>query len=202
MNERTLNNETQLAPPPAWPELLLEALQLADDWQVFQQEPLESVSKQFLQRCDQTARVAWYIARLRRAVEQIGFLPWGLMVYLAKLAATTEVQLSAVLERFGLDDLTAPNPASAPGLVRLAQALGLGQRALRAHLLIGLLPHLGLSPEPLNARFRADNPLSAPLDECEAALARIEQNAEPAAVAEMRRFTTALNAAWQSSKTD
>lgn len=203
MKEKDLNTYANEETAPAW---LVEALQLAKDWQEdweeFQQPLEEPIPAAFQARLAVTTEAALSLARLRREREQRGFMPMSLEPYLGELAKQANVSLPFVLERFGLSRLATAGVESAEALVRLAKTLGLELRELLAHLRLGVVVEHQLAPLAMVARrqfpggWRNPPQRPSPLEECEEYLDWLEQHTDRQHWAEVRRLIIAVKSAW------
>lgn len=160
------------------PRAGLRARLTAQQAESIPQSDLDEVSPEFRQRCREAGKQAFYLAKLRAEYLRIGFVPLPLLEFLQNLAQRAGVPLAPALKRFNLDNALQPEPASGRSWALLAQAVGLSLRETLIQMqmwwasIASGLPGASL-PLPA-ARFRNANSSHDLLEECEAALTRIE----------------------------
>jgi len=163
----------------------------------------ETVPPAFAERLREAGRLAWAIGKLRRQREQIGFVPVPLGEYLRGLASVAAVALAPVLAWVGVSS-TEPfdDEASASGLARLGEGLGMGFRQLLLHLRIGLVERAEGAPVAVLLASRAPGGHERPLvEECDAMIREVEQQYAAADLARLQRLEKTLHDAYAAKDT-
>lgn len=96
-------------------------------------------TKNFLERCTNSAHTAHKIARLREARFHFGFAPVSIVDYLKGLANSTKIALPPILQTFGIRQLTDEiNVVSIKKWIRLLKALDVSLDEARAYIGISI----------------------------------------------------------------
>lgn len=185
--------------PPDW---LPEALASVADYDEYfgpEAERPEAPSA-FRERCRQSAVCALALARMRDECHRTGFVPLSVADYFDGIAKSAGVGLDPVLEQYGLPSLRQLDSQSASALGRLARAVGMRLEVVLANLRIALAEALGVPPVAiLAARGRAvPGRHTSPLEECEAALSRVEANYSAAEKHQLSQIELAARAAYDT----
>jgi hypothetical protein len=152
----------------------------------------------FEERCRSAAAAALSVERLREERQRVGFVPLSLGEYISGLVQLADAPLAPVLSWLGVEDLSGTEPGSARAAARLAREIGMSMHETLAHLRVGLAAQFGSAPVPLLvARHRAPGPARPPLEECEAALGRVEAEYDLEGLHKLKQLKTEVGAAFK-----
>jgi hypothetical protein len=198
MNERELDS-TDIHETPQWLDDVLR-LSLTEPPFGGSDARLNPPSEAFLKRCNKAASIGASIAKLRADRRRIGFVPMSLAEYIQGLIKVADVKLAAVLESFGMQDISALTSESARKFARLAQELGISLREVLVHARIGFVERVESVPVPLLLAHHRSTGFRDELGECEAVLGLAEAEYDVELLNELRRIEFEIRAAYKQGE--
>jgi hypothetical protein len=197
--EPEINASAEMYESPQWLEDVLR-LSLDEPSLRRSETKFEPPSEAFRQRCQEAADIAASIMKLRRERQRIGFVPMSLADYIQGLIKVAGVQLTTVLARFGVEDVSLSTPGSARKLASLGKELGIGLREILAHVRIGFVEKIDSVPVPLLLAHHRSAGLRDQLGECEAVLGLVEAEYDAERLNELRRTEFEIRAAYKQGE--
>ncbi|MCI0338377.1 MAG: hypothetical protein L0226_12410 [Acidobacteria bacterium] len=178
--------------PPAW---LLHGFEAARDLELFESEEMEPLSEEMLMRCREAAEVALTLAKLRAAKKRIGFLPLAFTEYIYGLANYDRKSIKAVLDFFGITDLSSLNHATAKNLARLSLQLGFTLQETLVHLGITFTNHFSHISIPGRIAHRSSvGGEHDAMGNCQAVLREIETEYDQETLRQLRQLESIIRA--------